>query len=75
MTNQNNAGDDAPPRPSLAGPHEGDFVMDDWKYNAELSQAFGSREWLSAEIKTKAKSYRLSTSDFNLTGATLSLPT
>ncbi len=49
--------------------------MDDWKYNAELSQAFGSREWLSAEIKTKAKSYRLSTSDFNLTGATLSLPT
>ncbi|HXR94932.1 MAG TPA: hypothetical protein VN718_03590 [Rhizomicrobium sp.] len=39
--------------------------MDDWKYNAELSQALGSKEWVSAEIRTKAKSYRLSTSDFN----------
>ena len=39
--------------------------MDDWKYNAELSQALGSKEWISAEIRTRAKAYCFSASDFN----------
>src|ERR1700722_16867614 len=39
--------------------------MEDWKLNAELSQKLGAKEWISAEIKTKAKSYSFSTADFD----------